>query len=75
MQNDVIAYKFWRLDQTPIQGNRSTFGTGTPAGALIADGNMVHGEIMSGGQFQDSRGQFSSGNMPQVTFDGGPQIS
>lgn len=75
MHNDVIADQRRRLDQTPIQANRSPGRTRTPSGTLIANRNSPNLELMLTREFKSAGPQFIRSDATEVCFNVRPEIA
>src|ERR1019366_10067602 len=75
VQMDIILNKAGRLDQTPVERDRSTPGAGTPTRSLVAHGDATHGQSVPGGQFQKTRRQFLCRQHAKMMFKHWPQVS
>ena len=75
VENDVIAHERRRLDEPPVERDRSAPGTRTPARALIAHGHAAHGQLKTGREFHHAQRQFPLRQPAQMSFDGWPQVA
>jgi len=74
MQDDIVPYKHWRLDEPPVQRNGSATRAGSPTRPLIANGDSTHTQAEPLRQLKDGLRKLPHRQIPKVQFDGGPKV-
>lgn len=74
VENDVVANGIGSLDEPPIEGDGALAGAGTPAEALVADGDVLEGQLPGGGKGGDPVRQFPCSHGSQMLFDGRTKV-
>jgi hypothetical protein len=74
MENQVIPHEHRRLDQSPVQRNRSLSRTRSPTRALVSHTDSPHRQPVSRGELPHHRRKFLAGECPEMPFNFAPQI-